>query len=161
MRRWTLAVILVLAACSSKPAGPQPSVAGEALKAFGLVGVFAADCNSPLETAGRITYVVPATGDPTVLSEIGTVQTTYRVSAAVPIGNDAIHTSIEMTRQTGLNGDSAAATAGGRFEQIFAAADGGVRLQQSQIVDGPTLVKDGAYVGTNPPAPTPVMHKCQ
>jgi len=167
MRGWSIGALVLLAACADKtpptpaarPVAPPPPSAATALNAFGLVGVFAADCANPLETAGRITYTVPEKGDPTALSEIHTVKTTYRVIAAEPVSDHAIHTTTEIVAQTGLEGPSPAPI-GSRFEQIFEATDGGIRLAQSQLIGGPMLVKGGQYVGTEPAAPTPVLHKC-
>jgi len=143
------------------PTTADAAAAGAAISAFGLVGTWSADCSKDVSDGpGRVTFALPASGAPTIVSENRLLRTHLTILSAERIGDNQLHLRAAATRVDVAANARATASAGQELDQIIEKTGDTYRIQQSQRVGGDTLVKDGMLVLAKPPIPSPLMAKC-
>ncbi len=138
------------------------AAAGAAVSAFGLVGTWSPDCSKDVsEGASRVTFTVPASGAPTIVSDNRIIRMHFTILGAKRIGDNQLHLVIDTTHiDVAANVVKTDATAGQELDQLIEKTGDRYRVTQSQRVGGDVLIKDGMLIQARPPIPSPLMARC-
>jgi hypothetical protein len=147
-----IAAVIVSAALSFTPAAASPSVE-EVFRAFGLFGIWAADCKQPTTLANpRVSITTPSAGAVLEEHDLGSdfARNRYSVLSAQRIS--ATRLSVAVMFQAGAGGEE-------RQKLAFLIRNGTRRTMFNQPDGGPVRVLDGVVLAHG--VKTPVLRKCE
>jgi hypothetical protein len=137
-------VVTTTGRLQAAPSAVASKTAGAAITAFGLVGTWSSDCSKSASNGpGRVTFAIPASGAPTIDSEIRVLRTHFIVLSAERVGDNQLH----LTASGATQSDQIIEKTGDRYQ-----------VTQSQRIGGDVLVKSGILVQSK--QPMPMMARC-
>jgi len=133
----------------------------EALREIGLVGTYSPDCSRDLSRGapGWFTYSAPVFGEPTTVTVTPYYTIHYLVESAQRATATKIILRLKITHIENTANVKLSMKEGDQYETVIERLGDKMKLQQSTVVGGPVLVKDGTLT-QGPMSPTPLLEKC-
>lgn len=133
----------------------------DALRGIGLVGTYSADCSKDLSRGapGWFTYSAPMFGDPTTVTVTPYYTVHYLVESAQRATATKIMLRLKITNIENTADIQMSQKVGDEYDTVIERLGDHMRLEQSAVVGGPLLVRDGALT-QGPKTATPLLEKC-